>query len=90
MNPKIVAESGSIHTMSAKVTSDMRLIQNNDSWAQYCFVLVRTLPAPDDQNRTPTFKFIIKSPYLLKACQDVIQSVPGISWTTDPVEVDTP
>ena len=35
----------------------------------------------------PTYKIIIKSGYILKACKDVIQSWPGISWNSDPLEV---
>lgn len=32
----------------------------------------------------------MKSPYILKACKDVIQEWPGISWNTDPLEVRLP
>lgn len=35
----------------------------------------------------PIYKIIIKSGYILKACKDVIQSWPGISWNSDPLEV---
>lgn len=35
----------------------------------------------------PTYKIVIKSGYILKACKDVIRSWPGISWNNDPMEV---
>ena len=35
----------------------------------------------------PSYKIVIKSEYILKACKDVIQSWPGISWNSDPLEV---
>jgi hypothetical protein len=35
----------------------------------------------------PTYKIVVKSEYILKACKDVIQSWPGISWNSDPLEV---
>ena len=35
----------------------------------------------------PTYKIVIKSGYIIKACKDVIQSWPGISWNSDPLEV---
>jgi hypothetical protein len=52
--------------------------------------VVRTVPRRDDNTRTeekPTFKVVIKSEYLLKACKDVFQTLPGISWTAELVEV---
>jgi hypothetical protein len=45
------------------------------------------LPQTDDPRHKPTFKVVIKSGYILKACKDVIQSWPGISWNSDPLEV---
>lgn len=45
--------------------------------------IIRTLR----ENRDPEFKLIVKSEYILKACKDVIQSWPGISWNSDPLEV---
>ncbi|KAJ7092995.1 P-loop containing nucleoside triphosphate hydrolase protein [Mycena belliarum] len=59
---------------------------NNDQWKGYSFVLVRTMP--EQENRQPTFKIIVKSEYILKACQDVIQTWPGISWNADPLEME--
>lgn len=42
---------------------------------------------PRHENMEPTFKIVIKSEYILKACKDVIQTWPGISWNSDPLEV---
>lgn len=60
----------------------------NDPWQSYCFVVVRKLPQPvDGEQCEPTFQVVVKSPYLLVACKDVIQKVQGISWTAEPLEV---
>jgi hypothetical protein len=48
--------------------------------------IVRTLSRTDTID--PTYKIVIKSEYILKACKDVIQSWPGISWNSDPLEVN--
>ncbi|KAJ7264526.1 P-loop containing nucleoside triphosphate hydrolase protein [Mycena haematopus] len=58
----------------------------NDLWKEYSFVVVRTIH--QQENRQPTFKIVIKSEYLLKACKDVIQTWPGISWHADPLELE--
>ncbi|TFK33149.1 P-loop containing nucleoside triphosphate hydrolase protein [Crucibulum laeve] len=58
----------------------------NEQWKDYSFVIVRTIPR--QENMEPTFKVVIKSEYILKACKDVIQSWPGISWNSDPLEMD--
>ena len=50
-----------------------------------CYSLVRSVPR--ERNLDATFKIVIKSGYLLKACKDVIRSWPGISWNSDPLEV---
>ncbi|KAG6859085.1 hypothetical protein C0991_001395 [Blastosporella zonata] len=74
--------------MSSKVTVEtVPLLQsgNNDPWKDYSFVLVRKLPKGD--YREPTFRINFKSGYIVKACQDFIQTWPGISWNTDPLEV---
>ncbi|KAI0767681.1 hypothetical protein C8Q74DRAFT_1370418 [Fomes fomentarius] len=61
----------------------------NDPWQSYCFVVVRKLPQPvDGEQGEPTFQVVVKSPYLLVACKDVIQKVQGISWTAEPLELD--
>ncbi|KZP28708.1 hypothetical protein FIBSPDRAFT_1039447 [Athelia psychrophila] len=57
-----------------------------DPWAQFCFVVVRTIPQAEDQ--AITYKVDIKSPYLLTACKEVIQDVPGLSWNAIPLELD--
>ncbi|KAJ6473510.1 P-loop containing nucleoside triphosphate hydrolase protein [Mycena vulgaris] len=75
--------------MNSKVTVETLPILgdgNNDPWKDYSFVVVRTIH--QQENRQPTFKIVIKSEYLLKACQDVIQTWPGVSWNADPLELD--
>ncbi|KAH9487460.1 ATPase family AAA domain-containing protein 3B [Psilocybe cubensis] len=74
---------------SSKVTVETIPIMqgaSNDAWKEFCFVIVRTMPRRE--NFDPTFKVVIKSEYLLKACKDVIKSWPGISWNSDPLELD--
>jgi hypothetical protein len=48
---------------------------------------VRTLPKVEDQFHKPTFKVVVKSEYIVKACKDVVQTWPGISWNAEPLEV---
>ncbi|KAI0340295.1 P-loop containing nucleoside triphosphate hydrolase protein [Trametopsis cervina] len=75
--------------MGDKVTPEMLPIGSssgsNDQWAQYCFVVVRTLSRKEEE---PSFSVIIKSHYLVQACKDVIQELPGISWNADPITLD--
>ncbi|OBZ76351.1 ATPase family AAA domain-containing protein 3B [Grifola frondosa] len=56
----------------------------------FCFVILRKIPQAHELERGKeiTFQVVVKSPYLLKACKDVIQSVPGLSWTAEPLELD--
>jgi len=58
-----------------------------DPWASFCFVVIRTLPQQEDKEII-TFKVVIKSPYLLKACKDVIQEIAGLSWNSILLELD--
>ncbi|KAF8892879.1 P-loop containing nucleoside triphosphate hydrolase protein [Infundibulicybe gibba] len=58
----------------------------NDQWKDCCFVIVRKIPR--QENIEPTFKLVVKSEYILKACKDVIKTWPGVSWNADPLEVD--
>jgi hypothetical protein len=78
---------------------------SNDIWKDFSFVydhsvarfpqtdifcysrIVRTLPTYGPAE--PTFKLVVKSEYILKACKDVIQSWPGVFWNNDPLEVST-
>ncbi|KAF8882735.1 P-loop containing nucleoside triphosphate hydrolase protein [Gymnopilus junonius] len=74
---------------SSKVTVEslpMMQSSGNDAWKEFSFVIVRTMPR--QENMEPTFKLVVKSEYILKACKDVIQSWPGISWHNDPLELD--
>ncbi|KAI0325259.1 P-loop containing nucleoside triphosphate hydrolase protein [Cubamyces sp. BRFM 1775] len=59
-----------------------------DPWQSYCFVIVRKLPQSNDEPSEPTFNVVVKSPYLLTACKDVVQTIPGISWTAEPLQLD--
>ncbi len=56
---------------------------------EFSLSIVRKLPLREDMIAVlePTFKVVIKSEYILKACKDVIRSWPGISWNSDPLEV---
>ncbi|KAF9256971.1 P-loop containing nucleoside triphosphate hydrolase protein [Marasmius fiardii PR-910] len=58
----------------------------NGMWKEFNFVLVRRIPRKEWEE--PTFKIVIKSQYLIKACKDVIVSWPGVSWNSDPLEVE--
>jgi hypothetical protein len=58
-----------------------------DPWQEFCFVVIRTIPK-SEQNLEPTFKVVVKSQYLLKACKDVIQQVAGLSWNAISLELD--
>ncbi|CDO77742.1 hypothetical protein BN946_scf184993.g5 [Trametes cinnabarina] len=61
----------------------------SDSWENFCFVVVRCFPHPRDADKEGiACKVIIKSPYLLQICKDVIKRVPGVSWTAEPLELD--
>ncbi|KAI1792720.1 hypothetical protein LXA43DRAFT_1060418 [Ganoderma leucocontextum] len=61
---------------------------DNDPWVDFCFVAVRKLPA---DSRNPgskiTLEVVIKSPYLLTACKDVIGNMPGLTWTVEPLRL---
>ncbi|RDB27185.1 ATPase family AAA domain-containing protein 3B [Hypsizygus marmoreus] len=75
--------------MDSRVTVEtLPIIQtgSNDPWKDYNFVIVRKIP--QQENQEPTFKIIIKSGYLVRACKDVIQSWPGVSWNSDPLELE--
>jgi len=75
--------------MSSKVTVERVPILrsgDNDPWKDFSFVVVRTIPRQENQD--PTFKIVIKSEYILKACKDVIKTWPGISWNSDPLELE--
>lgn len=49
--------------------------------------IVRTIPIL--KNADISFKLVVKSEYILKACKDVIQHWPGVSWHAYPLEVST-
>ncbi|KAL0571467.1 hypothetical protein V5O48_010503 [Marasmius crinis-equi] len=55
-------------------------------WKDFSFVLVRKVP--QEEGREPTYKIVVKNEYLIKACKDIIKTWPGVSWHSDPLEVD--
>ncbi|KAF9487583.1 P-loop containing nucleoside triphosphate hydrolase protein [Pleurotus eryngii] len=73
---------------SSTVTPEARPLigSDNDPWKDFAFVIVRTIPK--QENLPHTFKVVIKSPYILQACKDVIISWPGISWNSEPLELE--
>ncbi|KAH6903410.1 P-loop containing nucleoside triphosphate hydrolase protein [Coprinopsis sp. MPI-PUGE-AT-0042] len=75
---------------SAKVTVEsVPILQgsgSNDQWKDFSFVVVRTIPR--NENMEITYKLVIKSDYILKACKDVVESWPGVSWNSDPLALD--
>ncbi|KAG6908079.1 hypothetical protein DXG01_006214 [Tephrocybe rancida] len=58
----------------------------NDDWKDCNFVIIRKFSR--HENQEPTIKIVVKSEYLLKACKDVIQTWPGVSWNSDPLELE--
>ncbi|KAK0481171.1 P-loop containing nucleoside triphosphate hydrolase protein [Armillaria luteobubalina] len=87
------SKSWKYRNTSSKVTVEsVPLLRtgDNDPWKDFSFVIVRKLPIREDMIGVlePTFKVVIKSEYILKACKDVIQSWPGISWNSDPLDLD--
>jgi len=80
-------KSWKYRNMNSKVTVEtLPSIEStsNDEWKDFSFVIIRTL----NKNAAATFKIYINSGYILKACKDVIQSWPGISWSTEPLCID--
>ena len=80
------------NTGSGVVAEAVRPVGNgtdNDPWQNFCFVVVRKIPEPNKQleGAEITFQVVVKSTYLLKACKEVIGSIPGLSWTAEPLEV---
>ncbi|EIW53206.1 P-loop containing nucleoside triphosphate hydrolase protein [Trametes versicolor FP-101664 SS1] len=80
------------NTGSSVVAEAVRPVGNgttNDPWQNFCFVVVRKFPQQqNDLEDEIKYKIVIKSPYLLKACKDVIGNVPGVSWTAEPLELE--
>lgn len=76
------SESGS------SVIPEMRsmLSDGKDDWGQFCFVVIKTIH--QDEKQEPTFTVVIKSSYLRKAFQDVMQErFAGPSWDSVHIEV---
>ena len=86
------AKAWKYKNMGEKVTPETVALgasSSNDPWQSFCFVVVRTFPRnrQGEEEKEPTFHIVVKSPYLLQACKDVIQTIPGLSWNDDPLEV---
>ena len=78
-NPDVPAEQ--VQPMGTETTG-------SDDWEDFCFVVVRKHEKSEEKSqRTITFEIVLKSPYLVKACQDVIGDVRGISWSSEPIKV---
>ena len=76
----------------AELVQPLGIDVSEDSWTKYCFVVVRRYPTPEQQARgirQIVFEIVVKSEYLLKACEDVIGGGNGISWSSPPVTVRT-
>ena len=79
--------------MPAELVQPLGMDASDDGWDDYCFVMVRNLPRSDqlysnEEDRSITFEFVIKSPYLAKACKEVMGSRGcAISWNILPVTV---
>ncbi|KAK7452678.1 hypothetical protein VKT23_012079 [Stygiomarasmius scandens] len=83
------SKSWKYRNTSSKVAVESIPILNrgeNDPWRDCLFVVVRRLP-PGGIGQI-TVKIVVKSEYILKACKDVIRQWPGISWNSDPLELD--
>ena len=73
---------------SSSIIPEIRLLPSDgkdDPWKEYCFVVIRRIPQEDIEE--PRFSIVVKSPYLLKACKDVIGKVASVSWNAVPLEV---
>ena len=76
----------------AELVQSLGVDASEDSWAKYCFVVVRKHPTPEQQARDImqiVIEIVIKSEYLLKACKEVIGGNSRISWSSQPVTVRT-
>ena len=73
----------------ADTRSSSMSFKSSDQWAQFCFVIIRTLGerVHGQEAKPPTFRMAVKSDYLRTACKEVMGDVTGISWNADPLEV---
>ena len=72
---------------------------NSDSWKEYCFVFVQKhskpsedsdskfLPSPYPPTPAITFEIFLINSHLVKACQDVMGDIRGVSWNSQPIKV---
>ncbi|KAG6843966.1 hypothetical protein H0H87_011337 [Tephrocybe sp. NHM501043] len=83
------SRSWKYRNMNSKIAVEtLPMLQSgkDDAWKDCNFVIIRKLSI--HENQEPTIKIVVKSEYLLKACKDVIQTWPGVSWNSDPLELD--
>ena len=76
----------------AELVQPLGIDASDDSWAGYCFVVVRKHPTPEQKARgimQIVIEIVIKNKYLLKACEDVIGGDSRVSWSSQPVKVST-
>ncbi|KAH9925953.1 P-loop containing nucleoside triphosphate hydrolase protein [Epithele typhae] len=74
--------------VAAELVQPLGMETSDESWDGYCFVVVRKHPTPEEKangNRQIRFEIVLKSRYLVQACQEVMGDLPGISWTSQPV-----
>ncbi|PIL28931.1 hypothetical protein GSI_08978 [Ganoderma sinense ZZ0214-1] len=76
-NPDIPAEL--VQPMGAEAAGSR-------SWEEFCFVVVRKHSR--GLRPTITFEIILKSPYLITACKNVMADVRGVSWNSQPIRLD--
>ena len=80
-NPDVPAEQ--VQPVGAEAT-------DTNSWAEYCFVVVRKHSKESkNSKRTITFEIVLKSPYLITACRNVMADIRGVSWDSEPITVST-
>ncbi|PIL28926.1 hypothetical protein GSI_08973 [Ganoderma sinense ZZ0214-1] len=60
--------------------------EGSDCREKYCFVVVRKYSR--DLVPTINFEIVLKSPYLITACKNVMADVPGVSWNSEPIRLD--
>ncbi|KAI0755321.1 P-loop containing nucleoside triphosphate hydrolase protein [Daedaleopsis nitida] len=80
-NPEVPAEL--VQPVGTRATSD-----DND-WEKYCFVVVRKHTRDDEKRRsTISIELVVKSQYLRTALETVMTDARGISWASEPLELD--
>ncbi|KAH9848062.1 P-loop containing nucleoside triphosphate hydrolase protein [Lenzites betulinus] len=71
----------------AEMTTPLGTAVSYGAWQDYCFVVVRNIPARRTPGDVITFKIVVISTHLLQACKTVMGDIEGVSWTSDPLEL---